>query len=553
MADASFDVIIVGGGNKALVTGMYLQKYGGMKVGIFEKRHELGGGWCSEESPAPGFIADHHATGVHWFYTEILEQDFPFNERGFKFVPYHVASGGVFLEDNEQYLMYGAFTDPSQEKTAKSLARLSQRDADTWLKLWDMWTTAGIDVFCRKWMYTPPPRYPEQAWELDDQEKFLAHPKMKALGIDPSFILRSPIEVMRDMFESDALVAGLLRIAHSWTGNPPDMPGAGLFTLFAALGITMMGGFYGGTHTAAHAAYKCFIEDGGKSFVENEVEKILVKNGRAVGVRLTDGTEIEARKAVVSTLQPSQLVFDLTEPDQWDWRIRRRVENLSKWRITITWYTWALHEAPHYAESCKINPDVDRIGWMTIGNKDPDALTHNHCRRFLGMESEDPPNLVVCSHPASGGDLSRVPEGKWSILTEDFVLGADKRSEKEWRAYHKHHAEYVMKLMGKVAPNMTWDNVIGYTPQSPFHAARMTNMAPTGNWAIIDHIPSQMGRWRPIPELARHATPIKGLYATGAAWLPSAGGMASQGYNCYKVMAEDMGLDLPPHAKIRGY
>jgi len=552
MADKSFDVVIVGGGNKALVAGMYLQKYGGLKVGIFEKRHELGGGWSSEESPAPGFIADHHATDFGRFYTEILEQDFPFNERGFKFVPYHVAGGGVFLEDNEQYLLYSPFYDPNQEKTAKSLGRLSQRDADTWMKIWDMWETVGRDAILRKYLHTPALKYPEQAWELDESEKLLAHPKMQALGIDPSFILRSPIEVGRDLFESDALVAGLLRIAHSWNGFSPDLNGAGLMFFFTLMGLLEFGGAYGGTHTTAHAAYKCFIEDGGKSYVGQQVEKILVENGRVTGVRLVDGTEIKAKKAVISTLQPSQLVFELTEPDMWDWRIRRRVANLSKWRITITWYTWALHEAPHYAESYKINPDVDRIGWMTIGTKDPEALNRNHAFRKLGMECEEP-NLIVCSHPASGGDLSRVPEGKWSILTEDFVLGADKRTEKEWREFHKHHADFVIELMGKVAPNMTWDNVIGYTPQSPFHCARMTNMAPTGNWAVIDHIPSQVGRWRPIPELARHATPIKGLYGTGSAWPIAGMATASQGYTCYKVIAEDLGLDLPPKAKVRGY
>ncbi|MDO8722896.1 MAG: hypothetical protein Q7J31_11855 [Syntrophales bacterium] len=60
-------------------------------------------------------------------------------------------------------------------------------------------------------------------------------------------------------------------------------------------------------------------------------------------------------------------------------------------------------------------------------------------------------------------------------------------------------------------------------------------------------------RWRPIPELAHHATPIKGLYGTGAAWHFAGGAFAAQGYTCYKVMAEDLGLGLPPQAKIRGY
>ena len=117
MADKSFDVVIVGGGNKALVAGMYLQKYGGLSVGIFEKRHELGGGWSSEESPAPGFIADHHSTDFSWNYTEIMEQDFPFNERGYKFSPYYVAGGGVFLEIHARYQTFVSASHNNYIKT----------------------------------------------------------------------------------------------------------------------------------------------------------------------------------------------------------------------------------------------------------------------------------------------------------------------------------------------------------------------------------------------------------------------------------------------------
>ena len=94
------------------------------------------------------------------------------------------------------------------------------------------------------------------------------------------------------------------------------------------------------------------------------------------------------------------------------------------------------------------------------------------------------------------------------------------------------------------SPNMTWDNVIGYAPDTPYDCLRLKNMAPDGNWNIIDNVPHQNGVFRPIPELAEHRTPIKNLYATGAAW--SAGGAtAGSGYICYKVIAEDLGLAKP--------
>ena len=58
MADKVYDLVYVGAGNKNLVNAMYASKFGGLKVGLFDMRHEAGGGWCSDEIPAPGFIAN---------------------------------------------------------------------------------------------------------------------------------------------------------------------------------------------------------------------------------------------------------------------------------------------------------------------------------------------------------------------------------------------------------------------------------------------------------------------------------------------------------------
>ena len=76
MADQSFDAIIIGGGTKALITAMYLAKYGGMEVAIFERRHELGGGWSSEESAAPGFITNTHAVNINKYWNSTKQTNY---------------------------------------------------------------------------------------------------------------------------------------------------------------------------------------------------------------------------------------------------------------------------------------------------------------------------------------------------------------------------------------------------------------------------------------------------------------------------------------------
>ena len=77
MADKTYDAVIIGGGNKALLLAMYLIKYGGMTVGIFERRHEIGGCLCTEEISVPGFRGNPHANIIlPWYYLPVL-RDFP--------------------------------------------------------------------------------------------------------------------------------------------------------------------------------------------------------------------------------------------------------------------------------------------------------------------------------------------------------------------------------------------------------------------------------------------------------------------------------------------
>ena len=113
----------------------------------------------------------------------------------------------------------------------------------------------------------------------------------------------------------------------------------------------------GGTHSYAHACHKIYLEHGGKSFTKREVEKVLIEHGKAKGVRLTDGTEVEARKLVVSTLSPQQLCFQLIGEEHFNPRTIRRIKHLSTRLIAITWYHWAVHQMPRY-QAENFDPDI---------------------------------------------------------------------------------------------------------------------------------------------------------------------------------------------------
>ncbi len=136
MPDDTFDAVIVGGGNKALFLAMYLTKYGGMSVGIFERRHELGGCLCTEEIAAPGFRGNDHANIILPFYWTPLYRDFPdFWDYGARW-DQHLCSDGFVFRDNETAIaIYSDKHEPTWERTAKEIARFSERDAEKWLKI----------------------------------------------------------------------------------------------------------------------------------------------------------------------------------------------------------------------------------------------------------------------------------------------------------------------------------------------------------------------------------------------------------------------------------
>ena len=74
------------------------------------------------------------------------------------------------------------------------------------------------------------------------------------------------------------------------------------------------------------------------------------------------------------------------------------------------------------------------------------------------------------------GDRTRVPQGKCSPLTEQFVLPANALTERERVEFKSHHAQQTIDLFPRHVPNMTWDNVIGYAAITLYDVCKLPNM-----------------------------------------------------------------------------
>ncbi|MBW1901355.1 MAG: NAD(P)/FAD-dependent oxidoreductase [Deltaproteobacteria bacterium] len=545
MPDKTFDAVIIGGGNKSLFLAMYLMKYGGMSVGVFERRHEIGGCLATEEIAAPGFRGNTHANIIMPVYYAPIYRDFPeFWDYGAQWEQYLCSDGAAFANNDTCLAIYSIKHDPTQERTAEEIERFSQKDAENWLKLWRTFQSDEIyRVMIDQFFY---PQEQTLAPEFGERQMGVFEKLMEGDLVPDSLTLKSsPLRQIREMWESRELQYCHARFVVSAATDVND-PGMGMETVALGAQLPILGFNRGGTHMIAHAAHQILNQMGCSFHINKEVKNVIIENGTAKGIRLTDGSQIGARKLVVSAgLSPEQVAFDMIGREHFSDKVARRVELLSCKHIAcLMWCSFALHEPPKYkAEG--FNPDIHETFWLGLGtDADPERIA-NECRwhnlgKFPPLEDFSP---VVCCN--SLVDPSFAPPGKHVAQNEMQAPPASAHTEKEWLEIKKRYIEDMMTFWQKYAPNMTSDNLIGVDSNSPYDNLRMKNLAPHGNAGMLDRSGFQLGENRPIPELANHRTPIKNLYATGTAWHPGGNGGAGESYNCYKIIAAEMGLDNP--------
>jgi phytoene dehydrogenase-like protein len=370
-------------------------------------------------------------------------------------------------------------------------------------------------------------------------------PKLMETGFTPDSLTMkaSGMRAAQEWFESPELQSCILRFAVS-SAIDVNESGTGMMTMGMGTTLPTIGFNRGGTHQIAHAAHQILVQSGCRFFTNVAVEKAIIEGGTAKGIRLADGSEIAARKLVVSTLSPHQLVFDLIGAEHVDDVLKRRVKLLQDTFGCLMWYSFAVHEAPKYKAEA-FNPDIHECQWLGL-QPDPDPMhiarecLYQKLHKFPPLEDYAP--TVGCH---SLVDPSFAPPGKHVVQNEQLGPPASMHSEKEWLEIKTRYADELITIWKDYAPNMTWDNVIGVDTNCAYDHQRMKNLGPNGTMACIDRSPFQIEENRPTPELANHRTPIKNLYATGGAWHVGSNAGSSESYNCYQIIAKDLGLGMP--------
>lgn len=553
MSDAVYDAIVVGGGHHGLIIACYLQN-AGLNTAVFERQMEVGGGGCIEDLPLPGFIQNPCAHFTR-FWAHPAYTDFKLKDKGLEYI-FPDQNEGMIFDDGTSFIGYSclivdpdtgkeSFNKENFDKTYEQISRFSKRDAEMYASLYEKYVKYWRPAF-REYRYSPPTQYGVP----DALEKLCMDPDS---GLDPVHQFMTGKQVAYDFFESPELRTLFMRAIETSSGCFPEDV-IGLYGLIHTMALVLSWEsasiVIGGTHTISHALQRAFSQMGGQFFVHQEVERVIIENGKAVGIELVNGNTAKAKQVVVSDLGVPQTVFRMMGEKYVTPKVAHRVRNIDYDRAQIWWGNVALHELPKYS-AAETNPDLGPQPRLYLGPKDPDYMANRYQAEIYTRGW--PEKMFILTAPDSIWDPTRAHASKHSILVEEFAPPYRFFSEREWLRKRKEFVDELFKQWVQYAPNMTKDNLIDAFITTPLDVVMRHPDMIEGGWVEGSMYASQLGRFRPVPELSDYRTPVERLYMCSSN-LHSAGGIGrGSSYNCFKVIAEDLGLEKIWEKSGRGY
>jgi len=514
-----YDVIVAGAGHNALTTAAYLAR-SGMKVLVLERLGWIGGGVVTRELTAPGFRDDTHsvAHGIIQANPMILQDEIGLlKDYGLRYI-YPEASVATSFDDGSVIMTYFDLA-----KTCEGIAAFSEKDARAYAGL--VQKMGQILPMFVQGMFSPPLPLGSLFALLEQSRE-----GRELIGI----MNRSAFDIIDDLFESDKVKIHLLQYVSQNMVAPEDKGTGLVLCLMVGFAHHYQSGLpEGGSGALSDALLRCIEDHGGTLLLNRDVEKIVVENGRAVGVVTRSGEDYRASRAVVGCFHPHLLSTYIEGIDP---ALAAEARKTQPGSYSLLVVNCALREAPRFRGMENL-PDPLIIECL------PSNLTHMRQEfdtlKYGNMPGH--PSLAVAVH--TNHDPARAPEGKATLYMSTFAPYSLAEG-KAWGDEKERVADWMLSELRKYAENMGDENIIARAVASPLDMETSSLSFQRGDiMGIGQYLYQFLGR-RPVPELANYTIPgIEGFYLVGPFMHPG-GGVTGGGRAVAIKMLADMNIDF---------
>ncbi|MDI7863151.1 NAD(P)/FAD-dependent oxidoreductase [Rhizobiaceae bacterium n13] len=523
----TYDAIIIGGGHNGLVTGCYLQR-AGLDVAIVEKNAWVGGAATSREL-TPGILYSNCSYVCSLFRPEIM-RDLELPKHGLQIIGYE--GGAVFTRDGDYLASYR-----DHDSHRREFARFSARDAESYERY-----ARDVTKQCRfiqpLLMRTAPDPFSFRPRDISEL-MFLARKFGDFSAAEMAATLRfwtmSISDFLDEYFETDVIKAYLALSGIIGTALGPMSPGTAYVLLHHYMGevdgsVGAWGYARGGMGAVTQALASSFMASGGTIRTGAEVEQVIVKNGRATGVALSDGEEIHGRM-VVSNADVKRTFLKLVEEKELPEPFLHRVKHF-KMRGSSGKVNIALDSLPEFpalpAGSPCIRGDMhftDSVERMERAYDDWKG----------GRWSADP--FLDMMIPTTI-DPTMAPPGQHFMSC--FVQYCPPKVDgRDWTdADRDAFAETVINQIAGYSPGFR-DRIIHMEVRTPREIEAEVGLT-EGNIFQGELTFDQLLFNRPVPGYAQYRSPVAGLYVCGSSTHPGGGVMGAPGYNAAREILVDL-------------
>lgn len=505
-AKTTYDAIVIGGGHNGLVNGAYLAK-AGLDTLILEKRDIVGGAAITEEL-YPGFQFTTFSYALSLIRPDIIQElDLP--NHGFMALPMpHSFAPGT----DGDYLLTG----PDRYLNHDEIARRSVADAER-LEDYEHLMSMVIQAVKPLFDSVPPNLYskePEELARMAELGRHLRSLEPRVLHEMARFVTGSAADILDAYFEDDLLKGLLASSGIIGSAVGPRSQGSGLVLLYHRMGeydgLFGTWGFHKGgnggfTQVLARAATALGVE----IVTEAPVAAVITDNGRAVGVALEDGTELDAT-IVVSALDPRRTFFDLVDRRQLPTDLVDAVARM-KFTGTASKVNFALDGLPRHP--AMDDGDEHFRGFINIAPS-IDYLERSFDESKYGWYSEDP-YIDGCVQSVIDPDMA--PPGKHVMSC--FVQYTPYRlRESDWDTERDHLGDIVQGTLDRYFPGFS-ELVLHREVVTPLDIERTVGLT-EGDIFAGAFLAPQMYFFRPAPGWNQYRTPIEGYYQCGSGTHP---------------------------------